>query len=124
MLKSADQLHDRFPFLTYGVYLDTDYLGIVQNCDQQILSMFIYTQIHEEQLKKRFLIYGENWWWESNRLIPINVFFKDKFNIFKPFMKTFVRKEFRIMWGPIVSLQETMVRRIKRRQITLVKRIS
>ena len=25
---------------------------------------------------------GESWWWESNRLIPINIFLKDDFKQF------------------------------------------
>jgi hypothetical protein len=123
MKDPLDQLYEKCPFLTYGTYLEKEYVGIVQNCDQSILSMYIYNLIFDEPLKKKFLQMGENWWWESNRLIPINVFLKEKFEIFKPYMRTFVRKEFVIVRGPIVSLQDNMVRRIKRRQIQLVKKL-
>jgi hypothetical protein len=123
MTDPLDQLYDRFPFLTYGTYLEKEYIGIVQNSDHQMLTMYIYNLIFDEELKKKFLICGETWWWESNRLIPINVFLKDKFKVFKPFMRTFVRKEFAIIRGPVLSLQENMVRRIKRRQIQLIKKM-
>lgn len=122
MTINYESLQEQFPFLTYGIYLEDDYIGIVQNCDQQILSLYVYNHISEDRLRKLFLNYGDIWWWESNRMVPINVFLKEKFKVFKPYLKTFVRKEFNIQWGPVVSLQDSMIRRIKRRQITLIKK--
>lgn len=116
-------LQEKFPFLTYGTYLERHYLGIVQNCDNQILSMYVYNDMYDERIKKLFLRYGEIWWWESNRQIPINVFLKSEFKIFKDSLKTFARKEFDIIHGPIVSMQDIMQKRIKRRQIQLVRKI-
>lgn len=118
-----DDLREKFPFLTYARYLDTEYLGIIQNIDNLFASMYIYNYLPTEQSKKLFLEYGETWWWESNRQLPINVFLKDKFKPFRLILKTFIKKEFEIIWGPSVSLQDIMTKRIKKRQITLVKKI-
>ena len=53
------ELNDRFPFLTYGRYLNKDYIGIVQNSDQQFISMYCYNDIKDDIIKTRFLQYGE-----------------------------------------------------------------
>jgi hypothetical protein len=117
------KLHEYFPFLTYGVYLSEDYIGIVQNADNQFITMYVYNRILDEQLRKKFLELGENWWWESNRKTPINIFLKDQFKLFKPYLRGFSRKEFDIKWGPVISLQDQMTKRIKRKQIELVKKV-
>lgn len=118
-----DSLKEKFPFLTYGTYLGKNYIGIVQNSDNQIISIYVYNEIGDENLRKIFLKCGEIWWWESNRQIPINIFLKKPFNVFRPFLKTFIRKEFEIIFGPVVSLQEIINKRSKRRTIQLVKKV-
>jgi hypothetical protein len=114
---------EKYPFLSYGVLLETPYLGIVQNSDSQLLSMYVLDSIPDENLRRIFLKSGEEWWWGSNRQIPINIFLKDKFKIFRPYLKHFARKEFDLQSGPSVSLQETIARRVRKRQVTLLKKI-
>jgi len=115
------RLQEKFPFLSVGTYLDQEYIGIVQNCDSQFLAMYVYNHISDEELRKRFISYGEIWWWETNRQLPINLYIKDEFKIFKSYLCQFSRKEFQVLHGPTVSLNETMNRRIKRKQIQLIK---
>lgn len=114
------KLNEHFPFLTYGKYLDEDYIGIVQNADNQFINMYVYNNIHDENMKKRFLELGEIWWWESNRSLPINIFLKDQFKMFKPILKGFSRKDFEVIYGPITSLQDQISKRIKRKSIELI----
>lgn len=111
---------DRFPFLTVGRYIDTDYIGIVQNCDNQFISMYCYDMITDVTMKAKFLQFGEEWWWESNHQIPINVYLGEKFKIFRPYLKTFARKSFDVQHGPVTSLTDVIQKRIKRRMIQLV----
>ncbi len=113
----------KFPFLSYGIFLETPYLGIVQNSDSQLLSMYVLDSIPDEALRRKFLQCGEIWWWESNRQIPIHIFLKENFKIFRPYLKHFSRKDFDLKSGPSVSLQETIARRVRKRQVTLVKKI-
>jgi len=118
-----EKLVENFPFLSYGKYLDKEYLGIIQNCDNQVINMYIYNMITLDDLKEKFLQMGDIWWWESNRQLPINIFLKDQFKIFKPYLRTFAKKEFTLLAGPSVCLDDLITKRVKRRQITLVKNI-
>ena len=43
--------------------------------------------------------------------------------MFKPFIKTFNNKSLDIVHGPVVSMNEFIKKRSKRKSITLVKRI-
>lgn len=113
---------ETYPFMSYGTMLDKEYLGIIQNSDSQLLSMYVYTDIPDEILRKKFIAAGESWWWGSNRQIPIHLFLKQKF-CFRDCLKHFSRKDFNLEAGPIVSLQEIIARRVRKRQITLVRRL-
>jgi hypothetical protein len=42
--------------------------------------------------------------------------------VFRPYMKTFITKDFEILRGPCVSLDTVMIKRVKRRQIQLVRK--
>jgi hypothetical protein len=77
----------------------------------------------ESSIREKFLELGDIWWWESNRLIPINLFLKEEWSIFKPYLRTFNNKSLTVIHGPTCSMSELNKRRSKRRSITLVKRI-
>ena len=96
---------------------------IVQNRDDNVTTIYDYGSIIDPIEKSKFLELGELWWWESNRLIPINLFLKDDWSIFKPYIRTFTNKTLLILHGPACSLTELHKRRSKRRSITLVKRL-
>lgn len=113
---------ESFPFLSYGCLQDVHYLGIIQNSDNQLLSMYVLDMIPSEDLRRVFLACGEEWWWGSNRQVPINIFLKERFRLFRPYLKHFSRKDFNLISGPAVSLQETIARRVRKRQVTLVRR--
>lgn len=115
---------DKFPFLSYGLIGGDEYLGIIQNSDNQFISIYILDLIPGEELRKVFLELGDRWWWESNRKIPINVFIKDpRFRQFRGAIRMFSAKDFELLAGHRVSLAETMNRRIRKRQITLVRKM-
>lgn len=113
---------EKFPFLSYGFMSDTPYIGIILNSDTQLLSMYSLDMIPTPELRSRFLELGAAWWWESNRQIPIHIFLKDKFKQFRPYLKHFNSKDFDLQAGPSVSLQDTIARRVRKRQVTLVRR--
>jgi hypothetical protein len=74
--------------------------------------------------KKLYLELGEIWWWESNRLVPINIFLKTDWVQFRGTLKTFNSKDVVIKYGPILSLKEAAQKRSKKKSITLVRKIS
>lgn len=117
------KISDSYPFITICHYANTDYVGIVQNRDDTVTTIYDYGSIVDKELKVRFLELGEIWWWESNRQMPINIFLKEDWAIFKQCLRTFNNKGLNILHGPVVSLTELSKKRSKRRSITLVKRL-
>lgn len=117
------QLSEKYPFITVVMYGNTEYVGIIQNRDKLVTTMYDFGRITDIELKKRFLELAEVWWWESNRSIPINIFLREEWLVFKPYLQTFINKDFDIMYGPATSLAELNKRRTKKRSIQLVRRV-
>jgi hypothetical protein len=118
-----NRLTQNHPFITVCSYANQDYVGIVQNRDDMVTTIYDYGSIVDNDIKEKFLELGEVWWWESNRLIPINLFLKNEWTMFRPYLRTFNNKSLVIVHGPICSMNELSKRRSKRRSITLVKRM-
>lgn len=119
-----EKLTSTHPFITVCTYAGNDYVGIIQNRDDNVTTLYDYGAIVDTNSKSKFLELGEIWWWESNRLIPINLFLKEEWQVFKPYLRTFMNKGLVIVHGPICSINELYKKRSKRRSITLVKRIT
>jgi hypothetical protein len=84
--------------------------------------MYVFTRIQNQQQQKNFLDLGNVWWWESNRMIPINIFLKNELETFKYCMVTMNSKDVRVTIGPTVNLNNLTVKRIKRKSVQLVRR--
>jgi len=117
-------LTENHPFITVCSYSGQDYVGIIQNRDEVVTTIYDYGSIIAPELREKFLELGEIWWWESNRLIPINMFLKDDWSVFKPYLRTFNNKSLTVIHGPICSIGELSKRRSKRKSITLVRRMT
>jgi hypothetical protein len=120
--KKYQTLLDDFPFLTLVSYGGNEYIGIIQNIDNNLASMYNFENVKTLEDKKEFLTLGEEWWWGTNRMIPINIIFKSKFEKFKPALVTFSLKDFEVIHGPIISLSNIIQRRVKRRNIQLIRK--
>ena len=119
-----DKLTKNHPFITVCAYAGQDYVGIVQNRDEVVTTIYDYGAIIDSILRERFLVLGDTWCWESNRLVPINMFLKEEWIIFRPYLRTFNNKSLTVVHGPICSMLELAKRKSKRKSITLVKRMS
>ena len=117
------QLAEKYPFITLCVYATTEYLGIIQNQDETITTIYDFGSIQDLDTKKKFLELANIWWWESNRSIPINIFLKTEWDPFKVYLRTFVNKDLEILHGPVCSLSEMARKKSKRKSITLVRRM-
>ena len=117
------QLLAKYPFISYVTYGGNDYIGIIQNSDEVITTIYDFGLLKDDSVKKVFLELGETWWWESNRLIPINVFLKNDWAIFRGCLRTMNSKDVEIKMGPYVSLKEMATKRSKRKSITLVRKL-
>ena len=118
-----NKLSKNHPFITVCSYAGQDYVGIIQNRDEVVTTIYDYGSIVDQYLRERFLELGDTWWWESNRLVPINMFLKEEWTVFKPYLKTFNNKSLTVVHGPICSMLELAKRKSKRKSITLVKRL-
>jgi hypothetical protein len=121
---SYKNLLDQYPFISYLTYGGNEYLGIIQNSDEIITTIYDYGLLKTLEQKSKFLELADQWWWESNRLVPINVFLKHDWAEFKICIKTFNSKDVVIQHGPQISLKEIAQKRSKRRSITLVRKVS
>jgi hypothetical protein len=122
-MRITTNLQENFPFISVIVHVSHEYVGIIINQDAQITSMYDYTMIKTDEEKQRFLELGEAWWWESNRQIPINIFLAREIFEFRYVIKNFSTKDVKLMHGPCTSLNDIIVKRIKRKSITLVRKI-
>ena len=116
-----EQIEDDFPFITVITYGNLEYVGIIINQDNNITSIYDYNILKGEQHKKLFLELGDIWWWESNRMIPINIFLRKEMEIFRYAIKNFTTKDVQILLGPVVNLHNIMLKRVKRRSVQLVR---
>lgn len=123
MEDSIKKLLDQYPFISYLTYGGNEYIGIIQNADDIITTIYDYAALRTLDQRQRFLDLADQWWWESNRLVPINVFLKQDWFEFKICLKTFNSKDVDIQHGPYISLREIANKKSKRRSITLVRKV-
>ena len=117
------KLADKYPFITLCTYASNEYVGIIQNRDDFITTIYDFGSIVEAEQKRLFLELANVWWWESNRSIPINIFLKHEWEPFRPYLRTFTNRDLEILYGPVCSLSEISRKKTKRKSITLVRRV-
>ena len=117
------KLTEKYPFITLCLYAGNEYVGIIQNRDYAITTIYDFGNITDPELKKLFIDLANDWWWESNHSIPINIYLKQEWAPFKPYLRTFSNKDLEILHGPVCSLSDITRRKSKRKSITLVRRI-
>jgi hypothetical protein len=118
-----EKLTEKYPFITLCVYANTEYIGVVQNRDDAVTTIYDFGAVLDQQDKLEFLELASQWWWESNRSIPINIFLRKDWDKFRVTLRTFVNKDLDILHGPVCSLADLARKKSKRKSITLVKRI-
>jgi hypothetical protein len=117
------EILDKFPFLSLCRCGEEEILGIIQNYTSTLASIYVYNVLTCTEDKAEFLELGEEWWWQSNRSLPINLVIGPKFKKFSYSLRTYNVKDFDILHGEAVSLQNIITKRIKRRQIQLVQKL-
>lgn len=122
-MRITTNLQENFPFISVVNHVSQEYVGIIINQDAQVTSMYDYSAIRTDIEKQKFLELGEAWWWESNRQIPINIFLAKEIIEFRYVIKNFSTKDVKVLLGPVTSLNDIIVKRIKRKSITLVRKI-
>jgi hypothetical protein len=118
-----EMLKNNFPFLTCVRCNELEIVGIVINQNDSVLSIYDFGAIHNDDEKQALLDLGEQWWWESNRKIPINIFLKGEMAVYRRYIKTINSKDVELVFGPVVNLNEIAEKRVKRKSIQLVRNV-
>lgn len=117
------KLADKYPFITLCIYANEEYVGVVQNRDDAVTTIYDFGAVQTPKEKIEFLELANTWWWESNHSIPINIFMRGEWDKFRPTLRTFSNKDLEILHGPVCSLTDISRKKTKRKSITLVRRI-
>lgn len=117
------KLAEKYPFITLCVYANNEYVGIIQNRDDTITTIYDFGSLVDTFQKQKFLDLANVWWWESNRSIPINIFLRGDWDEFRPSLRTFINRDLEIVHGPVCSLSDIAKKKTKRKSITLVRKL-
>ena len=115
-------IEKKFPYVSVVAYGGNEYVGIVSNQDTFVTTMYVFNRLKTDEEKKLFLELGEVWWWESNRMIPINIFLKRDMERFKYVLMTMNSKDVKVSLGPTVNLNKLSIKRVKRKSVQLLKK--
>jgi|TARA_B110000444_G_scaffold261298_1_gene312433 hypothetical protein len=121
-INMQNKYQEKFPFITGLKYGETEHFGIVVNYDNSIITFYDISKIKNLGDTKILLELGDTWWWESNRMMPIDVFLHHEMKSFRPYLTTFIMKDVTHMFGPMTTLQNLLKKRIKRRGIQLIRK--
>jgi len=122
-LTDYKSLLQRLPFLSWVIYGGNDYIGIIQNYDDIVTTIYDYGLLRTDEDKLRFIALADTWWMESSRKIPINVFLRSDWSMFKPSLRTLNSKDVEIKFGPYLNLKDIAEKRSKKKSIQLIRRI-
>lgn len=117
----SEEIQQELPFLSCVRHHGEEHICIILNYDDKIMSYYDFNSIRTPEEKQHFLKLGDLWWYESNRLLPINIFLPYKMNVFRYCIRTVSIKEIEIVFGPATSLNNLLKKRVKKRQIQLVR---
>src|SRR4051812_20830002 len=92
MLKQIEETRTKYEFMTFVVFKDDVIVGIVQNETPKILSIYQFDLLKTTEEKELFLEFGDEWWWQSNHAVPINLYIGDRFEQFEYALRGYPRK--------------------------------
>jgi len=116
------ELIQKYPFMSYVTYGGQSYLGIIQNHNPVLTGIYHFDSLVTDESKLLFLSLGDEWWWQSNRKLPINIFIKKDWRPFRSILKTFNSKDVEIEFGHCVQMRDIAQKRTKKKSITLIRK--
>ena len=116
------EIEENYPFISIVHYGGNEYVGIIINQDQYVTSMYVYNNLKTNLHKKLLVELGNTWWWESNRMIPINIFLRGEIDPLAYSIQTMNSKDVKVTVGPCVNINNLAIKRVKRKNVQLVKK--
>lgn len=111
----------KLPFVTIINYNGEQYVGILKIKSKQYITLYCLNNMPPPD-QKELINLAEQWWWQSNRAIPISLFMREEMEYYEKYSLRFNTDSCTDISGPIISLSELPTKRIKRRNIALKKK--
>ena len=119
--KKITETRTKSPFLTYLVMASGEVkVGIIQNETQRHINFYDLSKIKETPQQRRFMEFGDRWWWDSGQTIPINFFIGMGFDEFQESLIGLPKKSVDKVIGPSFSLSALYMKRIKKRRVEIL----
>lgn len=119
------ETREKYEFLTFLITKDTEEwrCGVVQNSNTRFITFYDIAKIRDEKLQKQFIELADKWWWESGQSLPIDCFIGPGFDVFQEALITIPKKTLSCdPIGPIYSITDQYLKRVKKRRVDLVNR--
>lgn len=110
-----------FPFITVLECDGEQYIGVLKIKSKQYITLYCFNNMPEDQ-KKELIDLAQQWWWQSNRAIPISLFMREEMEDYEKYTLRFNTDSCTNIQGPLISLSELPTKRIKRRNIALKRK--
>lgn len=120
-----EETREKHEFLTFLVLKDELgwKCGVVQNSNNRFITFYDIAKIRDEKTLARFMQLADKWWWESGMSLPIDAFIGHEFDEFRDILTTLPKKTLgEDAIGPVYSITEHYLKRVKKRRIELVNR--
>lgn len=101
-----DDFEDILPFVSVIEMDNIRYRGIIINSDKSHISFIDLSKINDDEKLYDFLDLGLNWWWFSNKKIPINLYYPEECMPYMNKITHLPAKNSTIKQGHIISLQK------------------
>lgn len=97
-------------------------VGVVQNVTPKVVMFYDMAEIKTAEDRASFLQLADEWWWGSNQTVPVDSFLGPRFEPFRPALKGYPRRSIHEIIGPVFSLQDLYLKRVKKKRIEIISR--
>ncbi len=109
------------PFITVLTCNGEQYIGVLKIKSKQYITLYCFNNMPEVD-KNELIALAQQWWWQSNRAIPISLFMREEMEVYEKYTVRFNTDLCSNIKGPLISLSELPTKRIKRRNIALKRK--
>ncbi len=113
--------YNTYPFVTVIEHDAVIFYGIIKIKSKQYTTLYCFQEMDESH-QEDLLLLANDWWWQSNRTIPICLFMQEQIEKYEKYTKRFNTDQIIVHSGPVISLSDLRTKRIKRRNIVLKKK--
>lgn len=110
--------HKTYPFITVIEHNERIYYGIIKIKSKQYISLYCFQEMSAVDQEALFGL-GKQWWWQSNRMIPISLYMQGEMDKYEKYVKRFNTDSVKLITGPLISLSDLPTKRVKRRNLAL-----